>query len=124
MSAAVRPSGVAISLFLAAPLLMALNLLIARDVRGVVPPMTLAFCRWAIAALVLAPFAGRGLWRAVAQEDARTIALMALLGGALTVGPQYYATTLTSAGHIGLIFASSFSSLWWKTACGTRGWRL
>ena len=47
-------------LFLLTPLLFAGNMLVARMIAGDVPPVTLAFLRWSIAALVLLPFA-RGL---------------------------------------------------------------
>jgi len=44
-------------------LLWAGNSIIARAVRFDIPPLTLAFARWAVAAAVLAPFAARGVWR-------------------------------------------------------------
>jgi drug/metabolite transporter (DMT)-like permease len=39
------------------------NFLIGRAVRADIPPVTLAFGRWAGASLILAPFAGRAAWR-------------------------------------------------------------
>lgn len=92
-------------LFLLAPLFMALNLVIARSLRGSVPPLTLATARWAVAAALITPFVDLSPLRAIGAGERRTLALLALFGGALTVGPQYVATGLTSAGHVGLAFA-------------------
>ncbi len=44
-------------------LLWAGNAIVARAVRVDIPPVTLAFLRWSLAFLIVAPFALRGVWR-------------------------------------------------------------
>ncbi len=93
--------------FLLAPLLFASNMVAARWIGGELPPMTLAFGRWLIAALILLPFilpVLRTHWRTLVTRK-HDLALLALLGGILSVAPQYAAAHFTSAGHIALVFA-------------------
>lgn len=93
--------------FLLAPLLFASNMVAARWMGGELPPVTLAFGRWLIAALILLPFILPAL-RAhlpLLLGRKRDLALLALLGGVLSVAPQYAAARFTSAGHIALLFA-------------------
>lgn len=58
------------------------NSITGRAVRDVIPPFTLAFGRWLIAAIVIAPFAGRTAWRQRAAVIAgwRWIAALGFLG--------------------------------------------
>ncbi|MBK1663839.1 EamA family transporter [Rhodospirillum rubrum] len=105
-----RLSGAALMatlLFLGAPLLFAGNMLAARMMQGVLPPFTLASARWALAALVLLPFVRRELFgqRRAVPGRWRALVLPAVLGGALSVGPQYWAAHFTPAGNIALVFA-------------------
>lgn len=104
-----RPSFVGIIFFLLAPLLFASNMLVARWINQSIPPITLAFARWLIAALVLLPFILTALNEhlPVIKQHIKQLALLALFGGALSVAPQYGAAHSTSAGHIALIFAFS-----------------
>lgn len=92
--------------FLAAPLFMALNLVLARHLRGAVPPFTLSFLRWAIACVVLLPFARQGL-AALRGPERGVLVLLAFFGGAVTVGPQYLATTMATAGDVAMIFSAT-----------------
>jgi drug/metabolite transporter (DMT)-like permease len=93
--------------FLLAPLLFASNMVAARWIGGELPPTTLAFGRWLIAALILLPFILPALKAHAAVLRARKadLILLAILGGVLSVAPQYAAARYTSAGHIALIFA-------------------
>jgi drug/metabolite transporter (DMT)-like permease len=93
-------------LFLCAPLLFASNMVAARWLAGSVPPVTLAFGRWTVAALLLLPV----VWPALRQGALRAaspglLLLMALLGGVVSIAPQYGAAAYTSAGNIALIAA-------------------
>ncbi|WP_068083398.1 DMT family transporter [Novosphingobium rosa] len=114
------------SLFMLAPFLMALNLILARMLSGSVPPLTLSFARWSIAALMLWPFVGRSGLAAVIAQPHRRLFVLALLGGAVTVAPQYVATTLTTPAHVGLIFAATpllvvlFEKLIWNCSVPAR----
>lgn len=102
------PRWVLIVLFLCAPLLFASNMVAARWLSGSVPPVTLAFGRWAVAALVLLPVVWTPLRQgALRQAPAGVLALLALLGGVVSVAPQYGAAAHTSAGNIALIAAMS-----------------
>ncbi|MCG8709887.1 DMT family transporter [Brenneria sp. 4F2] len=111
-------------LFLLAPLLFASNMVAARWINADFPPISLAFGRWLIAALVLFPFVLPSLRQSVPVIKRRVgdLVLLAILGGALSVAPQYAAAHHTNAGHIALIFALSpvlvslIERLIWKTA--------
>lgn len=104
-----RPSMIGILFFLLAPLLFASNMLVARWINQSIPPVTLAFARWFIASLVLLPFILSALNNnlMIIKQHMKQLALLALLGGVLSVAPQYGAAHTTSAGHIALIFALS-----------------
>jgi drug/metabolite transporter (DMT)-like permease len=103
-----RPSGasrwVLVGLFLAAPLMFAGNMVGARWLSGTVPPLTLAFGRWFVAALLLTPVVWPQLRRLRGTAGAPLL-LLVLLGGVLSVAPQYGAAVYTSAGNIALIAA-------------------
>jgi drug/metabolite transporter (DMT)-like permease len=93
--------------FLLAPLLFASNMVAARWMEGELPPVTLAFGRWLIAALILLPFIlpALRLHLPTLLGRKKDLILLALLGGVLSVAPQYAAAQFTSAGHIALLFA-------------------
>lgn len=102
-----RRAGI-VALFLAAPLLFAGNMVGARWMNGTLPPNTLALGRWSVAALLLLPLVWRDLSRLTQRRGELTrLALMAVLGGALSVAPQYNAAAHTTAGNIALIFAAT-----------------
>ncbi|KAA8994933.1 DMT family transporter [Affinibrenneria salicis] len=111
-------------LFLLAPLLFASNMVAARWINAEFPPVSLAFGRWLLAALLLLPFVLPALRQCapLMRRRAGDLALLALLGGALSVAPQYAAAHYTHAGHIALIFALSpvlvalIERLIWKVA--------
>ena len=94
-------------LFLLTPLLFAGNMLVARLVAGDVPPVTLAFLRWSVAALVLLPFAWRGLRADLGRILSPRFALLVLTGGVLAVAPLYAAASRTSAGNVALVVSAS-----------------
>ncbi|MCG7362027.1 DMT family transporter [Roseomonas sp. ACRSG] len=96
----------AVVLFLGAPLLFAGNVLGARWLAGSVPPMTLAAGRWLVAALLLLPVAWPWLRRhGLGAVPPMQLLLLVLLGGVVTVAPQYGAASYTSAGNIALLAA-------------------
>jgi drug/metabolite transporter (DMT)-like permease len=106
--ASIEPGGRwgVVVLFLLAPLLFAGNMLGARWLAGSVPPMTLSAGRWLVAAILLLPVAwpwlrGYRLGRVAPMR----LLLLVLLGGVLTVAPQYGAASYTSAGNIALLAA-------------------
>ncbi|OSM95028.1 DMT family transporter [Lonsdalea populi] len=96
-------------LFLLAPLLFSGNMVVARWISPEFPPLTLAFARWLIAALVIFPFILSPLRRAAPtlRRRGKDVLLLVLLGGVLSVAPQYAAAHHTSAGHIALLFSLS-----------------
>ena len=94
-------------LFLVTPLLFAGNMLMARAIGGDVPPVTLAFLRWAVAALVLLPFAWRGLRAHLPRLLSPDFAMLVLTGGVLAVAPLYAAASMTTAGNVALIISAS-----------------
>jgi drug/metabolite transporter (DMT)-like permease len=93
-------------LFLCAPLLFAGNMLGARWLAGTVPPITLAGGRWLVAALLLLPVAWPWLrCHGLKALPSTRLLLPVLLGGVLTVAPQYGAASYTSTGNIALLAA-------------------
>lgn len=94
-------------LFLVTPLLFAGNMLVARMIAGDLPPVTLAFLRWALAAAVLLPFARRGLRTHLGRIVSPDFAMLVLTGAVLAVAPLYAAACRTTAGNIALVISAA-----------------
>jgi drug/metabolite transporter (DMT)-like permease len=97
------------ALLLLAPALFASNNIAARLADGTVPPVALAFFRWAVTAAVLIPFLAPGLWRkrvALAGEGGRLVVL-GCTGIVLTSVATYAGALWTSAINIGLIYSAT-----------------
>lgn len=77
---------------------------IMKFVLGTVPPFTLAFLRFGIAALILFPFVFRKL--RVAKKDFKTVLFCALFGVSLNIGFYFLGLQRTSALNAGIIVAS------------------
>lgn len=90
-----------------APLMWAGNAIVGRSVNALVPPLTLNFFRWSIAALILLPFASwifrrnSELW-----THWRRFALLGLLGVGLYNSLQYLALKTSSPINVTLVAAS------------------
>ena len=89
------------------PALWSCNYLIARAADGVIAPHLLASGRWAVAALLLLPFTGRGLWR---QRDAlrqewKQLLVLGTLGMWICGAWVYIGGHSTSATNMALIYA-------------------
>ena len=96
-------------LMLVTPALFAANLLVARWAESAaIPPLFLAFGRWALAFAILLPTVGPRLWalRHVLLANWQRMLLLAGLGMGLAVGPQYVGARHTSAANIAIIFAA------------------
>jgi drug/metabolite transporter (DMT)-like permease len=89
------------------PLLWAGNAVVGRLVTGMVPPVTLNFLRWALAFLILLPFAapvlrpGSALW-----PQWRRFALLGLLGVGCYNALQYLALKTSTPLNVTLVAAS------------------
>jgi drug/metabolite transporter (DMT)-like permease len=90
-----------------APLLWAGNAVVGRLVNGMVPPATLNLLRWALAFLILLPFAGwvlrpgSGLW-----QHWRRFALLGFLGVGCYNALQYLALRTSTALNVTLVASS------------------
>jgi drug/metabolite transporter (DMT)-like permease len=90
------------------PLLWAGNAVVGRLMQGLVPPITLNFLRWTLAAALLLPLAawvlrsGSGLW-----PHWRRFALLGLLGVGLYNALQYLALKTSTPLNVTLVAASS-----------------
>lgn len=96
-------------LMLVTPAMFAANLLVARWAESAaIPPLFLAFGRWALAFAILLPAVGPRLWalRHVLRANWPRLMLLAGLGMGLAVGPQYIGARHTSAANIAIIFAA------------------
>lgn len=98
---AARPRGrlTAALLLSAACLFWAGNFVLGRAASGAVPPVGLAFWRWVLAGLLLAPFAARPVWsaRAGLLQAWRLFLALGLLGVGSFTSLTYIALTRTEA---------------------------
>lgn len=91
------------------PALFAANMVAARWAEGAaIPPLFLAFGRWALAFLLMLPIVAPRLWdcRKVLLANWPRLFLLASLGMGVAVGPQYIGARSTSAANVALIFAA------------------
>ena len=103
------PSVASLPLMLGTPLLFAANMVVARWAESAaIPPLFLAFGRWALACLFLLPIAAPQLWkwRYVLIANWSPLLLLAGLGMGVAVAPQYIGAHDTSAANVALIFAA------------------
>jgi drug/metabolite transporter (DMT)-like permease len=104
------PRWLLIAMVLGAPALFAANMVAGRWAHDAgLPPVFLAFGRWAIALLLLVPFIARRAWaqRHLLRGAAPQLLALASLGMGVAVAPQYIGAQTTSATNIGLIFSIS-----------------
>lgn len=97
------------ALLLVAPVLFASNNIAARLAEGAVPPVALAFFRWAVTAAILIPILLPGLWRkrgALAGEGGHLLVL-GFTGIVLASVATYAGALWTSAINIGLIYSAT-----------------
>jgi drug/metabolite transporter (DMT)-like permease len=88
-------------LMLVTPALFAANLVVARWAESAaLPPLFLAFARWALAFALLLPAVGPRLW------SHRHLLMAHFPRLSLAVGPQYIGARHTSAANIAIIFAA------------------
>jgi drug/metabolite transporter (DMT)-like permease len=114
---------------LVTPALFAANLVVARWAESAaIPPVFLAFGRWALAFLILLPSVAPRLWtlrRALLANWPR-ILLLAGLGMGVSVAPQYIGARHTSAANVSIIFAACpalvtlIETLVWKAPLGRK----
>lgn len=125
------PDGIrreALVLFVATPAMFATNLLVARGLEGAVPPVALAFGRWTLTFLMLAPIGWLPLWRQRRQALAEwpVLLLLGLLGMGFCGAPIYQAGITTTATNMGLIYSASpilivaLGRLFWGDPAGPR----
>jgi drug/metabolite transporter (DMT)-like permease len=111
------------------PALFAANLVVARWAQGIaIPPVFLAFGRWALAFMILMPSAGTRMWalRGTLRASWPRILLLAALGMGLSVAPQYIGVRHTGAANVAIILAACpalvtlIERLVWKAPLGRR----
>ncbi|HJS31357.1 MAG TPA: DMT family transporter [Alphaproteobacteria bacterium] len=99
----------AYALMLLSPALFSSNMVVARATADYMPPIALAFWRWAATFLIVAAVTGPSLWRARRRVAAEWRDLTAL--GALGMGVcgafVYFGAHTTSGANIGIIYATS-----------------
>ena len=102
-------SGWARVLLWVVPLLWSSNYIIARLADGVVAPHALALGRWALAALLLLPWVGRGLWaqRAALRREWPHLLVLGFFGMYICGAWVYVAGRTTSSTNIALIYAAT-----------------
>jgi drug/metabolite transporter (DMT)-like permease len=108
-AARVSASGRARLLLWVVPLLWSSNYLIARLGDGVIAPHALALGRWSLAALILLPWMGRGLWakRAVVRREWAQLLALGFLGMYVCGAWVYLAGHSTTSTNIALIYAAT-----------------
>ena len=93
---------------LLATLLWSVNMVIASGIKGHIPPVGLAFWRWTIACIVLAPFAIKSTIEnlKIVKKHIQYLALTAVLGITIFNTLIYFAGKTTSAVNLSLIAIS------------------
>ena len=111
MSFAVNPpaAGWARVLLWVVPLLWSSNYIIARLADGLIAPHALALGRWLLAALLLLPWVGRGLWaqRAVLRREWLHLLVLGFFGMYICGAWVYVAGRSTSSTNIALVYAAT-----------------
>jgi len=116
-------------LMLVTPALFAANLVVARWAQGAeIPPVFLAFGRWALAFLILLPSIGPRLWalRGTLLANWPRLMVLSTLGMGMAVAPQYIGARHTAAANVAIIFAACpalvtlVERLVWKAPLGRR----
>ncbi len=93
-----------VALAIGANLIWALSYPISKQVMATLPPLALTCWRMAGSALFLLPFLRRSDFpRRIGLKDAGLLALMGIVGCALSILLQYRATLMTQASNIALI---------------------
>lgn len=100
---------VAIALLFVAPALFASNMLVARATAELMPPVALAFWRWAFALAILLPFTAAALWRQreALRREWRDLIVLGALGMGVCGAFVYIGADTTTATNIGLIYAAA-----------------
>ncbi len=98
--------GVLFALF--ATLLWSVNMVIASGIKGHIPPVGLAFWRWTVACIVLAPFAIKSTIKSfkIVKKHISYLTLTAVLGITIFNTLIYFAGKTTSAVNLSLIAIS------------------
>ncbi|NGY35952.1 DMT family transporter [Flavobacterium sp. XN-5] len=93
---------------LCATLLWSVNFVIASGIKGHIPPVGLAFWRWAIACLFLAPFTIKSTIKSrdAIRKNIRFLAITAVLGITIFNTLIYFSGRTTSAVNLSLIAIS------------------
>ncbi len=106
-AAAVPATRWALLLLWVVPALWATNYIIARLADGLIAPHALALGRWSVAAVLLLPWVGRGLWarRAVVVREWRRLLVLGFLGMYVCGAWVYVAGHSTTSTNIGLIYS-------------------
>ena len=100
---------IAWALVLICPAFFSSNMLVARGMSGVFPPLSMAFARWLFVGLLIVGVLmamRRFDWQQIRQE-AKQILFLASLGMGLCGGPVYLGGELTTATNIGLIYSAA-----------------
>ena len=106
--ASARLSATTAALLVAPPLFWAGNAVLARALVGEFPPLALSFWRWALAFVLIAPFAATSVWRhrSVIRAHLPLLAWTSLLGVGCYNSLQYLALQTSTAVSTTLIGAS------------------
>ncbi|WP_413998976.1 DMT family transporter [Flavobacterium sp. W1B] len=93
---------------LSATFLWSVNMVIASGIKGHIPPVGLAFWRWTIASIILAPFAIRNTIKnkALIKQNIWYLIITAVLGITIFNTLIYFAGKTTSAVNLSLIAIS------------------
>ena len=105
----VDPKKIAWSLFAICPGFFASNMIMARAMVDILPPMTMALMRWFFVSFIIFAFSWPWIKRniPVVISEWKHLTILGGFGMGLCGGPVYLAGEHTSATNIGLIYASS-----------------
>ena len=97
------------SLFIICPGFFASNMVMARAMADVMPPMTMALTRWLFVSMIISAFCWPWIKTnmQIIFSEWKHLIILGGFGMGLCGGPVYLAGEYTSATNIGLIYASS-----------------
>ncbi|MCE2518158.1 MAG: EamA family transporter, partial [Alphaproteobacteria bacterium] len=104
-----RKDQMAWAMVLVCPGLFVSNMLVARGMSGVFPPLAMAFSRWLMVGILItaALLMMRRLDWSIVRAEKLQLLFLASLGMGLCGGPVYLAGELTTATNIGLIYSAA-----------------
>ena len=99
---------IAVGMLFISPACFCTNMLLARAMAGIFPPVSMAVVRWLFVAILIGIWCAPAIWqyRRQLRDEWLSLAVLGGLGMGLCGAPIYLAGTMTTATNIGLIYTA------------------